>query len=267
MLENYWALEPAKVARELSSRLEGLSAAEAEERLKTFGPNEIREDDRLSRWKVLWSQVRSPLQLLLVFAALASALTGEWTDAIIVLLIVIASSGIGYIREYNANLAASALKARIRARARVLRDATVIEIPLNEIVPGDVLILSAGSLVPADAVLIESSDCYVNEATLTGESFPVEKRPGLVLASTRLAERTNCVFAGSNVRSGTARCIVVKTGRATHFGTIAHRLSLRPPETEFDRGIRRFGYHAHDRDADHYAGSVRGSCCTWTSGN
>src|SRR5678816_1396718 len=242
MLENYWALEPSEVARELSSSLQGLSAAEAEERLKTFGLNEIREDDRLSRWKVLWSQVRSPLQLLLVFAALASALTGEWTDAIIVLLIVIASSGIGYIREYNANLAASALKARIRLRARVLRDGTVIEIPLNEIVPGDVLILSAGSLVPADAVLIESSDCYVNEATLTGESFPVEKRPGLVLASTRLAERTNCVFAGSNVRSGTARCIVVKTGRATPFGTIAHRLSMRPPETEFDRGIRRFGY-------------------------
>jgi Mg2+-importing ATPase len=242
MLENYWALEPSEVARELSSSLQGLSAAEAEERLKTFGLNEIREDDRLSRWKVLWSQVRSPLQLLLVFAALASALTGEWTDAIIVLLIVIASSGIGYIREYNANLAASALKARIRVRARVLRDGTVLEIPLNEIVPGDVLILSAGSLVPADAVLIESSDCYVNEATLTGESFPVEKRPGLALPATRLAERTNCVFAGSNVRSGTARCIVVKTGRATHFGSIAHRLSLRPPETEFDRGIRRFGY-------------------------
>jgi Mg2+-importing ATPase len=242
MLENYWALEPGEVARELSSRLEGLSAAEAAELLKIFGPNEIREDDRLSRWKVLWSQVRSPLQLLLVFAALASALTGEWTDAIIVLLIVIASSGIGYIREYNANLAASALKARIRLRARVLRDGTVIEIPSNEVVPGDVLILSAGSLVPADALVIESSDCYVNEATLTGESFPVEKRPGLVLATTRLAERTNCVFAGSNVRSGTARCIVVKTGRATHFGSIAHRLSLRPPETEFDRGVRRFGY-------------------------
>ena len=242
MLENYWALEPGEVAGELSSRLQGLTTAEAEERLKTFGLNEIGEDDRLSRWKVLWSQVRSPLQLLLVFAALASALTGEWTDAIIVLLIVIASSGIGYVREYNANLAAAALKARIRVRARVLRDGTVIEIPLNEIVPGDVLVLSAGSLVPADALLIESSDCYVNEATLTGESFPVEKRPGLVLSATRLAERTNCVFAGSNVRSGTARCIVVKTGPATHFGSIAHRLSLRPPETEFDRGIRRFGY-------------------------
>lgn len=242
MLENYWALEPGEVVRKLSSRLQGLSAEEAEERLKTFGRNEIREDDGLSRWKVLWSQLRSPLQLLLVFAALASALTGEWTDAIIVLAIVVASSGIGYFREYSANLAAAALKARIRVRARVLRDSTIIEIPLDEIVPGDILMLSAGSLVPADALLVESSDCYVNEATLTGESFPVEKRPCEVAAGTRLAERTNCVFAGSNVRSGTARCIVVRTGRATHFGAIAHRLSLRPPETEFDRGIRRFGY-------------------------
>src|SRR5688500_5285055 len=120
MVEKYWALEPGEVARELSSRVQGLSAEDADDRLKTDGLNEIREDDRLSRWKVLWSQVRSPLQLLLVFAALASALTGQWTDAIIVLLIVIASSGIGYIREYNANLAAAALKARIRVRARVL---------------------------------------------------------------------------------------------------------------------------------------------------
>jgi Mg2+-importing ATPase len=105
-----------------------------------------------------------------------------------------------------------------------------------------VALLSAGSLIPGDAVLLESSDCYVSEAVLTGESFPTEKRPGVVPAATPMGQRTGCGFLGTNVRSGTARCLVIRTGASTEFGAIAHRLSLRPPETEFDRGIRRFGY-------------------------
>jgi Mg2+-importing ATPase len=102
--------------------------------------------------------------------------------------------------------------------------------------------LSAGTLVPADAVVLEASDCFVSEAVLTGESYPTQKQRDSVPASTPLAHRTNCVFLGTNVRSGTARCLVVATGRTTQFGEIAHRLTLRPPETEFDRGLRRFGY-------------------------
>ena len=242
MLENYWTLRPEALARALDCDLDGLSQREAERRLKVYGYNEVRERDELSRWRVLWSQLRSPLQLLLVFAAAASALTGEWTDAAIVLVIVLVSSGIGYTREYNANLAAASLQTRIGVRAKVVRDGAGALVPFDEVVPGDIILLSAGSLVPADAILIESSDCFVSEAALTGESFPSDKRPGIVALDTRLAERTNCVFAGSNVRSGTGRCLVVKTGLATQFGSIAHRLMLRPPETEFDRGIRRFGY-------------------------
>jgi Mg2+-importing ATPase len=108
--------------------------------------------------------------------------------------------------------------------------------------PGDVILLSAGSLVPADAIILEANDFFVNEAVLTGESYPVEKKPGVVAEEASVAKRFNCVFLGTNVRSGAARCVVVQTGRATEFGHIAHRLSLRPPETEFDRGIRHFGY-------------------------
>ena len=108
--------------------------------------------------------------------------------------------------------------------------------------PGDVVLLSAGSLVPADGVLLEARDFYVNQAVLTGETFPVEKQPGPVAAEAGLTERTNCVFMGTNVRSGSARALIVQTGAATAFGQIAERLTLRPPETEFERGIRRFGY-------------------------
>jgi Mg2+-importing ATPase len=241
-LNTYWALDSHDVARHLDSSLAGLTTLEAEERLKIYGYNEIHEHEELSRLRVLWSQLRSPLQLLLVFAAIASVITGAWADAAIVFVIVIVSSAIGYWREYSAGVTAAALQGRIRVRATVLRDGADASIPFNDIAPGDVIRLSAGTLVPADGVVLEATDCYVSEAALTGESFPVQKRPGVSGEQTRLAERFNCVFAGSNVRNGTATCLIVRTGRSTQFGSIAHKLSLKAPETEFDRGVRRFGY-------------------------
>ena len=110
------------------------------------------------------------------------------------------------------------------------------------VVPGDVVLLSAGSLIPADGVVLEAHDFFVNQAVLTGETFPVEKKVAGVPAKASLAERTNCVFMGTSVGSGTAQVLVVKTGKATVFGQIAAHLVLRPPETEFERGIRHFGY-------------------------
>jgi Mg2+-importing ATPase len=192
--------------------------------------------------RVLWNQLRSPLLFLLVFAAGASAVTGEWIDALVVLAILFASVGIGYSREYRAQATADQLRARVRARSTVLRDGRAVVIPVRELVPGDVVVLSAGSLLPADGLVLEATDFFVTESVLTGESFPVEKRPGVVPRESALAERTNCVFLGTNVRSGTARYLVAVTGSETQFGAIANRLTLRPPETEFDRGIRRFGY-------------------------
>jgi Mg2+-importing ATPase len=238
----YWSLDPTALYARLASSADGLSSQEAEERLRRYGRNELREQQQLSRARVLLAQVRSPLLLLLVFAAVVSVVTGEWVDAVIVLAIVLASVGIGYTREYRAQAAAAALRARVKTRASVVRDGQTVALPLEDVVPGDVVLLSAGSLVPADVVALQATDCFASEAVLTGESFPVEKKPGAVPAATPLARRTNCLFLGTNIRSGTARAVVVATGPATEFGAIAHRLALRPPETEFDRGIRRFGY-------------------------
>ena len=237
----YWALEAAAVAKQLGCTSDGLSAEEAARRLREYGPNELREQHVLSRLDVLANQLRSPLLLLLVFAAVGSALTGDWLDAAIVGAIVIATVAVGYFKEYSAQTALAALRARLLARSTVVRDGHSEQAPAEAVVPGDVVLLSAGSLVPADALVLEATDFFVSEAVLTGESFPVQKHPGVVDASATLVQRTNCVFLGTNVRSGTARCLVVATGRATEFGAIAHRLVLRPPETEFDRGIRRFG--------------------------
>lgn len=240
--KDYWALPSADLTRRLESRTEGLSAAEAARRLRLYGRNELRAQRRLSQFGVLLDQLRSPLLLILVFAAAASAWMGEWLDASIVLAIIAGSVTIGWSREYSARAAVAALQARIRARAKILRDGRAENVPVEKIVPGDVALLSAGSLVPADGVLLEAADLYVSEAVLTGESFPVQKRPGAAPASARLAARTNCLFFGANVRSGTARLLIVRTGASTEFGAIAEKLTLRPPETEFDRGIRRFGY-------------------------
>jgi P-type Mg2+ transporter len=240
--DRYWALDAGDLARRLGSSPAGLPSAEAAARLKQHGPNQLRPRGAVSRTHVLASQFRSPLLLLLVFAAIASALTGEWLDAAIVLVIVLTSAAIGYSREYSAQAAAHALQARVRVRVTVARDGQRTAVPIEDLVPGDVALLAAGSLVPADAVLIDATDFFVSEAVLTGESFPVEKTPGVVAPSAAISERTNCVFLGTNVRSGTARCLVVHTGSRTQFGAIAQRLTLDPPETEFDRGIRHFGY-------------------------
>jgi Mg2+-importing ATPase len=238
----FWSIPAPDLAQELRSTLDGLSQSDAEARLEEVGPNQLRERRSFSRLGVIGNQLRSPLLLLLVFAAAASALSGEWLDAGIVVIIVGSTVGIGYSREYSAQTAAAALRRRLDAQARVLRDGASRSISAESIVPGDVMLLAAGSLVPADAVILEATDFFISEAVLTGESFPVQKFPGVVGPDAALAQRTNCVFMGTNVRSGAARCLVVRTGPETEFGAIAHRLALRPPETEFDRGIRRFGY-------------------------
>jgi Mg2+-importing ATPase len=241
-MDRYWSKRAAELIDQLETTEHGLSSALAAERLRRFGKNQLDQEQPLSRARVLWNQVRSPLLLLLLFAAVVSIATGEWTDALIVSAIVLATVSIGYAREYRAQSAVAALRSRVKTRANVLRDGIAQQLPIEEVVPGDVVLLAAGSIVPADALLLAATDCYVSEAVLTGESFPAEKAPGVVDAAAPLARRTNCVFLGTNVRSGTARCLVVATGATTEFGAIARRLSLRPPDTEFDRGIRRFGY-------------------------
>jgi Mg2+-importing ATPase len=241
-VDDYWARTPESLLEQLGCAQQGLSSAEAAERLQRFGPNRLSEEGRLSRIDVLLRQVASPLQLLLVFAAIVAAATGEVTDAVIVLTILCASAFIGYRREYSARAAAAALRERVKVRTTVIRDGTRRSVPAEEIVPGDIVLLSAGSLVPADSLVLDATDCYVSEAVLTGESFPVEKAPGCLPTETPLPQRSNCVHLGTNVRSGTLRCVAVRTGQATLFGNIAQRLTLRPPETEFDRGTRRFGY-------------------------
>jgi Mg2+-importing ATPase len=239
---DYGSRDPAEIAAVLGTSIDGLSEAEAARRLAQTGPNESRERRRVTRGWLLWKQLRSPLLLLLVFAAAVSAATGAWLDASIVLAIIAASVAIGYTREHRAEAALARLRSRIEARATVLRDGGPRQVPAREVVPGDVAVLSAGAIVPADGLLLQAAGLFVNEALLTGESFPAEKAAGRGGPDAGAAARRNRVFRGTIVQSGSARFLVVATGAATEIGAIAHRLALRPPETEFERGVRRFGY-------------------------
>ena len=164
-----------------------------------------------------------------------------WTPRII-LAIVLGSSLLGFFQEYRASTAVEELKRRLALMCRVVRDGVEQTVPVSTIVPGDLLLLSAGNLIPADGLVIEAADFLVSEASMTGESFPVEKRPGIVRPDAPIAARTNAVFLGASVRSGTAKVLAVRTGRRTEFGAIAARLRARPPETDFARGVRQFGY-------------------------
>lgn len=238
-----WTLAPDEVLRTLGTTQAGLSSAEAARRLSTAGPNDVRATRELTLADLVWRQVRSPLLLLLLVAATVSMLTGAWTDAGMVLVILVASTALGVSREYRAHREAASLQARLLVRAVALRDGLAVEVPARSIVPGDVVRLAAGSLVPADGVVLEATDFFVSEAALTGESVPVPKTPadGPLDPGLGLAERQSCVYLGTNVRSGTASCVVTATGLATEYGAIAHELAHRVPPTEFSRGLDAFG--------------------------
>jgi P-type Mg2+ transporter len=237
----YWNLKIPDLLAEVSSTTDGLSTTAAGKRLQQAGPNALKPRRHYTAFQSLVAQFTSPLVLILIFAAVVSIIAGEWTDALIVIIIVIASALLSFAQEYRASQAVEKLRAQVTTKATVLRDGEPKTIPVEEIVPGDIVLLSAGSLIPADGIVLEAKDFFVNQAVLTGETFPVEKKAGPVEADKELHERVNMVFMGTNVRSGTARVLIVQTGANTEFGEIAARLTLRPPETEFEHGIRRFG--------------------------
>jgi Mg2+-importing ATPase len=187
-------------------------------------------------------QFSNPLVAILVVAAVVSALLGEATDSGIIVIVLLGSTILTLVQEHRAGTAVERLRSMVVLRSRVIRDGTEIMIPAAELVPGDVVLLSAGTLIPADGRLLEARDLFVNQGVLTGESMPVEKTPGVTAAGASLAERTNVLFMGTSVRSGTGRIVVAGTGTRTAYGDIAWRLSLRPPATEFERGLHRFGY-------------------------
>ena len=237
----FWSRQADEVLARLRASPQGLSSDEAFKRLRAFGPNSVADRERRTAVGLLLRQFQSPLVLILIFGAGVSLLLREWIDAGVILAIVLGSAVLGFFHEFRASNAVAKLRARLTLVARALRDGSAQKVPVPSLVPGDVILLSAGDLIPADCLVLDADDFLVTEASLTGESFPVEKRPGVAPAAAPLSARTNAVFMGASVRSGSGRALVAATGPRTAFGAIAARLQQREPETDFARGVRRFG--------------------------
>ena len=240
--EAFWSAPLDQLLADLRTTADGLTTAEAERRLTEVGPNVAAPKRRAGPWRLVLTQLRSPITALLLIAAVLSISLGETVDGGIILGILVASGALGFWQEYAATNAVEELLSLVRTTCSVVRDGRPAEVPIEEIVPGDVVQLAAGASAPGDGRLLESKDLYVDQAMLTGESVPAEKSTAPVAADATLPARTNAVWLGTHVVSGTARAVVVRTGRDTEFGAIAQRLALRPPETEFERGVRRFGF-------------------------
>ncbi|WP_411881910.1 magnesium-translocating P-type ATPase [Polaromonas sp. YR568] len=231
-----WWLEPAP------AEAPGLSQLEAQQALARVGPNSF--EARKKQWLALQflARFRNPLVLVLLAASAVSAATGDAANFAIIMLMVLLSVTLDFVQEHRAGRAADTLRDSVALRASVLRDGRVQEVPVSALVPGDLVLLSAGDRVPADGRVVEARDFFVNQGLLTGESYPVEKHPGpLDGGAVELQQALNAAFMGSTVVSGSARMRVMATGPATALGEVAHSIQAEPPPTAFETGMHRFG--------------------------
>jgi Mg2+-importing ATPase len=227
----------------LNTSQAGLRFQEAEARLEIYGYNELAKRKKRTTVVEFLSHFKSPLIIILLLAGLVSGFFGEMINAAIILSIVFVSVVLDFYQESKAEEAVEMLKEKVTTTATVLRDGLKQEVALSQIVPGDIVHLSAGDMVPADARVIVAKDFFVNQSALTGESFPAEKTSApLKVKGAATTEWNNCLFLGTSVVSGTATAIVLKTGSFTEYGRIAKRLVAREPETEYERGLRKFGF-------------------------
>ena len=241
-LAGFWDRPRGDLLQVLEATPAGLTSDEAKRRLRHYGPNSL---VRESRFAALISFLRffaNPLVIILVVASTISLVLGDPVGGLIIIAMVLLSVLLNFFMEFQARHAVEEIRKQVATTAAVLRDGREQELPVAELVPGDIVRLNAGDLVPADARLLDVKDLHVRESALTGESLPVEKAADdLPEGKHGVADASNSVFLGTAVQTGIGTAVIVCTGRDTAFGAIAQRLAMRPPETEFGRGIRHFG--------------------------
>ncbi|HEX7566512.1 MAG TPA: magnesium-translocating P-type ATPase [Bradyrhizobium sp.] len=237
------AIAAEQVYAKLDTRPEGLSTAEAQARLEQYGPNVLAKDQRPGIGRLLWRAVLNPLVLLLAALTTISFATGDLRSGLVMLSMIVLSLGLKLIQEARADSAAAKLKAMISVTATVLRDGAAHECAVAHLVPGDVVHLTAGDMVPGDVRIVKAKDFFVNQGSLTGESFPVEKtevETSAADAATAPIALRNVAFLGTSVESGAASAVIVATGKSTYLGSMAESLQEPQEQTAFDRGIAQF---------------------------
>jgi P-type Mg2+ transporter len=238
----FWSTSVQQQLNELTTTTQGLTNEEAAQRLKRYGANRLSNKKETGNVQLFFAQFKNSIILILLFATGLSFYLNDKVDAAIILTIIFVSGSLGFWQEKGAASAVKELLAMVQITVCVLRDTIAIEIASEKIIPGDVILLKAGDVIPADCLLIESDNLFVDEALLTGESYPVEKLPAVLPSETALSNRTNALWMGTHIQSGTGTALVISTGQATEFGNLSQRIKLKAPETEFERGVRRFGY-------------------------
>ncbi len=230
-----------EVLKRLRTTTSGLNEDEAAERLEVFGPNEVARERRHGWLERFWLATRNPLVVLLSVLATVSFATGDLRAGMVMLLMIVLGVALRFMQETKADNAAEKLKGMISVTATVVRDCQAKEIPLQQLVPGDVVKLSSGDMIPGDVRLISAKDFFVIQATLTGESLPVEKTDAPdVRPNVSAIERNNLCFLGTSVESGSATAVILATGAQTYFGKVARSLAGQQVETAFDKGVKRF---------------------------
>ena len=233
--------ETTELLQALGTSLSGLREEEAARRAEEFGPNEVGSQKHEGWLQRLYIAGRNPLVILLTVLAILSFATGDFRAGTVMLLMVVLGVSLRFVQETRADTAAAKLKAMISVTATVVRDGQSREIPLRQLVPGDIVKLSAGDMIPGDVRLISAKDLFVIQATLTGESMPVEKTDVRdTRANVSSIEHTNICFLGTSVESGSAMAVIVATGAHTYFGKMARSLAGQQVETAFDRGVKKF---------------------------
>ncbi|MCX8163528.1 MAG: HAD-IC family P-type ATPase, partial [Candidatus Micrarchaeota archaeon] len=233
-----WALDITEIFKLLDTRKEGLSEHEAKKRQRKYGLNEVVKEKKKNLIVKYFSYFLNPLIILLVVVAVLSYFLDNQTSAIIISTMVIISVTFTFFQEKNASDAAEKLRKLIRNTASVWRDGIKKEIPIKYLVPGDIVSLSAGDMVPADCRIISAKDFFVNQSCITGESVPVEKTNCICEKKVDVDEQKNMIYFGSSVEIGSAEAVVINTGQNTLLGKISKGLITQKPETDFDRGIR-----------------------------
>ena len=240
--EEIWKEPADRLLVRLATTPAGLDTAEAQSRLTTYGPNDAATVKRSPLWLQFLARFRNPLVIILLVASGLSAATGDVASFFIVVTIVTISMTLDFVQEVRAQNAVEALRRSVAVQATVRRDGASLSVPIDQLVPGDIVELIAGDLVPADSRLLESRDLFVNQALLTGEPYPAEKQASdAALGAENPAGASNAVFAGTSVISGTATIVICRTGGRTALGHLATSLAEKPPATAFAVGIRRFG--------------------------
>lgn len=239
-LEPYWSVPESQVLQSLETTPSGLSSSEVLHRQKKYSRQSL-AGRRRSSFSIFAAQFNSPIILLLFASAVLSYLLEDQINAFIIGLILVLSGFLGFWQERAATDAVAKLQATIQTKVTALRDGVERGVATESIVPGDVLLFRAGSVVPGDCRVLESRQLYVDESVLTGESFPIEKQTAILSMETPLAKRNNCLYTGTHVVSGMSKAVVVAVGMTSELGKISSRLESRPPITGFEVGLRNFG--------------------------